>query len=203
MISDYNRCLYSQQSVNADLALAHIPPAAQHKEIHTASHTPAHRTITHPYPPINPNSRGYSGYYDKPTRNRSASTHHSSTLYPSRHVVLSMDILSVRLAAINPTSRPQLLPIPARPNQAHTIGRNSFSTGDDAIISRQHAQFTINTELGLERLVVTNLSLINGILVNFTPLLAFQWRILHDGDEIVRRTLLAFVDGSVFLEPMD
>jgi hypothetical protein len=114
-----------------------------------------------------------------------------------------MDIVSVRLAAINSTSRPQLLPIPARPNQDHTIGRSNFSTGDDAIISRRHARFAINTEVGPERLVVTNLSLINGILVNFTPVLPFQSQTLYDGDEIVRRPCLAFIDCSVFLGLMD
>lgn len=50
---------------------------------------------------------------------------------------------------------------------------------------------------------MTNLSLINGILVNLTPVLTFQWRTLYDGDEIVHRPLFAFIDGSVFLGLMD
>ena len=100
-----------------------------------------------------------------------------------------MEILSVRLTAVNPTSRPQILHIPARPNQHHTIGRSNFSTGDDTIISRRHARFTINAETTPERLLVNNLSLINGVLVNFTPVLPFQWQTLYDGDEIVSSPL--------------
>ncbi len=96
-----------------------------------------------------------------------------------------MDILSVRLAAINPASRPQVLQITLRPNEDHVIGRSNFSAGEDTIISRRHARFSINTESGAERIVVTNLSLINGILVNFTPVPHFQSRTLFNGDEIV------------------
>lgn len=114
-----------------------------------------------------------------------------------------MEILSVRLIAINQTSRPQEFQIPSLPNQDYTLGRSNFSTGDDSIISRRHARFCITAESGPEKLLVTNLSLINGVLVNFTPVVPFQWRILYDGDEIVRRSHLAFIDGSVFLGLMD
>jgi FHA domain len=101
-----------------------------------------------------------------------------------------MEILSVRLQAINPNSRPQTLHIAARPNEHVTIGRSNFSTGEDTIISRRHALFNITVESGLERLSVRNLSAINGMLVNFTPVHQFVWRTLFDGDEIVFRTPL-------------
>src|SRR5947207_8175102 len=96
-----------------------------------------------------------------------------------------MEITSVRLIAINPTSRPQVLQITVQPSLDHIIGRSNFSAGDDTIISRRHARFSINTDLHVERLFVTNLSLINGVLVNFTPVQHFESRTLFDGDEIV------------------
>ena len=99
-----------------------------------------------------------------------------------------MDIISARLEAINPTSQPQSLLIPTRPGEDFIIGRSHFSNGQDTIISRRHAKFNINN-VGPERLVVTNLSLINGILVNFTPLQPFEDETLYDGDEIVLPSL--------------
>lgn len=101
-----------------------------------------------------------------------------------------MEILSVRLQAINPNSRPQTLHIAARPNEHITIGRSNFSTGDDTVISRRHALFYITAESGLEKLTVRNLSAINGVLVNFVPINQHEQRTLLDGDEIVFRTPL-------------
>lgn len=98
-----------------------------------------------------------------------------------------MDIISARLLAKSPSSTPRILSITARPNEDFIVGRNTFSSGDDTIISRRHARFSIIAGSNQhERLVVCNLSKINGLLVNFTPLPLDQELTLHDGDEIVR-----------------
>jgi hypothetical protein len=102
-----------------------------------------------------------------------------------------MDILQIRLVAVNPASRPQVIPINALPDSDFVLGRASFSDGEDTIISRRHARFTINTVPGgqAEQLYVSNLSNVNGLLVNFEPLLPFDATLLCDRDEIVPPSL--------------
>ena len=110
-----------------------------------------------------------------------------------------MDILATRLEAIHRTARPQTLIIPTQPGEDFIIGRSNFHTGEDTIISRRHARFNVNSN-GPEKLVVTNLSLINGILVNFTPLQPYQEETLYDGDEIVHSRVqqanIVFLGGT-------
>lgn len=99
-----------------------------------------------------------------------------------------MDIVHARLEAINPVSRPQTIPLNVLPNNDSILGRSSFFDGEDTIISRRHARFSIVSPSGPrqpEMLTVSNLSNVNGLLVNFEPLQPFQSRILYDGDEIV------------------
>lgn len=103
-----------------------------------------------------------------------------------------MDILSIRLIAVNPASSPRTFDIPARPNVDFTLGRSHFSTGDDAIISRRHVKFIINNA-GPESLIVQNLSLANGLLVNFTPVQPHQRKVLLDGDELVFPLKMSFL----------
>jgi hypothetical protein len=95
-----------------------------------------------------------------------------------------MEIVSTRLEAINEISRPLTLTIATRPGEPSVLGRHHFFNGEDTIISRRHARFTISTS-GTEQLQVTNLSGINGILVNFEPLPLNLTATLYDGDEIV------------------
>jgi hypothetical protein len=95
-----------------------------------------------------------------------------------------MEIVSTRLEAINRISRPLSLTIETRPGEPSVIGRNNFFNGEDTIISRRHAKFTIFPSEP-EQLRVTNLSQINGILVNFNPLPLNLTATLHHGDEIV------------------
>lgn len=99
-----------------------------------------------------------------------------------------MDIVDARLEAINPVSRPQTIPINVQPNNDSVLGRANFFDGEDTIISRRHARFSIVSSSGAgqpEELKVLNLSHVNGLLVNFEPLQPFQNRTLYDGDEIV------------------
>jgi len=98
-----------------------------------------------------------------------------------------MEITSVRLYAISPDARPQVIDIRPTPGQTRIIGRQDFNSGDDTVISRRHALFSIlSAAEGVDQiLVVQNLSLINGILVNFWPVAAYTTHVLVDGDEIV------------------
>jgi hypothetical protein len=97
-----------------------------------------------------------------------------------------MEIVAASLLAVNRESRPQIIPIIVQPNRPFTIGRTNFTSRDDTIISRRHAQFHIATQRGPEALFVTNLSLVSGVLVNFTPLRHLDMRELFHGDEVVR-----------------
>jgi len=96
-------------------------------------------------------------------------------------------LLSTRLVALNPISRPQVLAIETRQlGDEFVVGRTNFFTGEDTIISRRHAKFKITAHAGgPEILVVENLSMINGMLVNFRPIQAYQAVTIYDGDEIV------------------
>jgi len=99
-----------------------------------------------------------------------------------------MEITSVRLYAISPDARPQVIDIKPTPGQTRIIGRQDFNSGDDTVISRRHALFSILSGAEGDKdqvLVVQNLSLINGILVNFRPVTAYSTQALVDGDEIV------------------
>ena len=99
-----------------------------------------------------------------------------------------MEIVSTRLEAINRISRPLSLTIATRPGEPSVLGRYDFFNEEDTIISRRHAKFTISTSEP-EQLQVTNLSQINGILINFNPLpLNLTATLLH-GDEIVLTSL--------------
>ena len=95
-----------------------------------------------------------------------------------------MEILSARLVAKSPTARPQTLLIPLQLNSEFIVGRAHFLNGDNTIISRRHARFRVVAG-ARERLVVCNLSRINGMLVNFLPLPLDEDITLFDGDEIV------------------
>jgi pSer/pThr/pTyr-binding forkhead associated (FHA) protein len=106
-----------------------------------------------------------------------------------------MDIVQARLVAINAVSRPQVISIDALPDSDFVLGRPNFFDGEDTIISRRHARFSINAPLNTERLTVSNLSNVNGLLVNFEPLLPFATTTIYDGDEIVH----PFLSTSVFL----
>ena len=96
-------------------------------------------------------------------------------------------ILSAQLVALNPISRPQTLLIEARQaGDDFVVGRTHFFTGEDTIISRRHARFHITSQAGgPEMLVVENLSMINGMLVNFRPVQPYQAITVYNGDEIV------------------
>jgi hypothetical protein len=110
-------------------------------------------------------------------------------------------LLSARLVALNPISRPQVLPIEARQlGDEFVVGRTNFFTGEDTIISRRHAKFKITSHTGgPEMLVVENLSMINGMLVNFRPIQPYQAVTIYDADEIVRPSILFVeVNGTVF-----
>ena len=97
-----------------------------------------------------------------------------------------MEIVRAYLQAVNPSSRPQILNIPARLSEHHVIGRSHFLTEDNGIISRRHAQFNMTLdENGREVLSVTNLSTINGMLINLSPLFSGTSIPLSHGDEIV------------------
>ena len=98
-----------------------------------------------------------------------------------------MEIVSAQLVAVDPLADPQTLSITAMPGEDSNIGRRHFSTGEDTTISRRHARFTILAGHGPERLLVTNLSLVNGMFVNFVPLQQHRAQTLYDGDEIVFR----------------
>jgi len=95
-----------------------------------------------------------------------------------------MEITSVRLLAKSPLANPRVLIIPARFNEEFLLGRANFLTADNGIISRRHARFNI-VGVERERLVVCNLSAINGLLVNFRPVALDQDVTLYNGDEIV------------------
>jgi len=138
------------------------------------------------------------GQQGRPTqRTRLPSVSSSNRGQPAHHRVANlqqvsvlratMDILQIRLVAVNPASRPQVIPINALPDSDFVLGRASFSDGEDTIISRRHARFTINPVPGgqAEQLYVSNLSNVNGLLVNFEPLLPFDATLLCDRDEIV------------------
>ena len=113
-----------------------------------------------------------------------------------------MEITSVRLHALGPDARPQVIDIKATLGQTKIIGRQDFNSGDDTVISRRHALFSVvtGTEVGRgeQVLVVQNLSLINGILVNFTPVPTYGSQALVDGDEIVS-TLFPIYDPDCLL----
>jgi hypothetical protein len=94
-----------------------------------------------------------------------------------------MDIVSSHLEAVNASSQPQILQIQAR--EGAEIGRPNFFNGNDTSISRRHAKFMITRPVNDETLRVTNLSEVNGILVNFTPLPYRESIALITGDEIV------------------
>jgi pSer/pThr/pTyr-binding forkhead associated (FHA) protein len=96
-----------------------------------------------------------------------------------------MSITTIRLHALLPESRPQVIDINLRPGQERVLGRNDFSTGEDTVISRRHALFTLTAGPGGDVLGVQNLSLINGVLVNFVPVPPYGRQRLQDGDEIV------------------
>jgi pSer/pThr/pTyr-binding forkhead associated (FHA) protein len=96
-----------------------------------------------------------------------------------------MSITSIHLHALLPESRPQVIDISLRPGDERVLGRNDFSTGEDTVISRRHALFTIAPAPGGDVLGVQNLSLINGVLVNFVPVPPYGRERLRDGDEIV------------------
>jgi FHA domain len=100
-----------------------------------------------------------------------------------------MEIVHCLLEAINPVSRPQSIPINVLPNQDSVLGRANFFDGEDTIISRRHARFSILSGLSAgqqpDKLQVSNLSHVNGLLVNFEPLQPFQSCTLQNGDEIV------------------
>jgi FHA domain len=109
-----------------------------------------------------------------------------------------MEIVHIHLEAINPSSKPQIIPIPITADSDHIIGRSTFYTGEDTIISRRHASFTILQRQGHDILIVRNLSMINGILVNSEPVHPLAERIIRHGDEIVCPPLL-FVGVTYFV----
>jgi pSer/pThr/pTyr-binding forkhead associated (FHA) protein len=96
-----------------------------------------------------------------------------------------MSITSIHLHALLPESRPQVIDINLKPGEERVLGRNDFSTGEDTVISRRHALFAIDAGAGGDVLGVQNLSLINGVLVNFVPVPPYGRQRLEDGDEIV------------------
>ena len=110
-----------------------------------------------------------------------------------------MDIVQARLVAINPVSRPQTISLNALPNTDFVLGRADFFDGEDTIISRRHARFTVHPGAGsMERLMVSNLSHVNGLLVNLAPLLPFDSTTVYDGDEIVHFLPTMFFSFSLF-----
>src|SRR5204863_6725359 len=83
--------------------------------------------------------------------------HRRRVYYHLDDAVLSMEIVAASLMAVNRESRPQIIPIIVQPNRTFTIGRSSFTSRDDTIISRRHARFNIVTQRGpAEGLFVTN-----------------------------------------------
>jgi FHA domain len=109
--------------------------------------------------------------------------------------------LSARLVALNPVTRPQIMPIETRePDDEFVVGRTNFFRGEDTIISRRHAKFKLVSHPGgYETIVVENLSMINGILLNFRPVPPYQPVTIYDGDEIVSPCYLVHcINGIVF-----
>src|SRR5271170_2192564 len=102
-------------------------------------------------------------------------------------------VMSARLVALSPFSRPQIMPIETREvGDEFVVGRTNFFTGEDTIISRRHAKFKITSHAGgPEVLCVENLSMINGLLVNFRPVQPYQQVTVYDGDEIVSPAMCA------------
>ena len=98
-----------------------------------------------------------------------------------------MDIVQARLVSIHPATRPHRIILSALPNTDTVLGRPDFFDGEDTIISRRHARFYIlpGQAGSMERLMVSNLSLVNGLLVNFEPLQQFESTAVSDGDIIV------------------
>lgn len=104
-----------------------------------------------------------------------------------------MDIVQARLVAINPVSRPQIITLNTLRNTDFVLGRANFFDGEDTIISRRHARFNVLPGSGsIEHLMVSNLSHVNGLLVNFEPLPPFDSTTVYDGDEIVPPLVLCF-----------
>jgi hypothetical protein len=108
-------------------------------------------------------------------------------------------VLSARLVALSPFSRPQIMPIQTREvGDEFVVGRTNFFTGEDTIISRRHAKFKLTAHPGgPEKIVVENLSMINGILVNFRPVPPYQAVTVYDGDEIVSPSYLVHCINAI------
>jgi FHA domain len=113
---------------------------------------------------------------------------------------LQMEILEARLVAIGRDTYPQIIHLPTEPGASIIIGRSHFFGGEEQIISRRHACFTVSSTGILSLLHVSNLSQMNGVLHNLSPIPLHTSVVLRDGDELVShfatRLILVFLRST-------